>query len=163
MENLEKHKSEIFCPQCGGKNFFDSPNVKFCRFCGLSLLESRDAVRGLTKIKQQGLRYAYSGYWMLQMLFIVMIMLFIREFPWWASTAFMLIFALSNGFFIAGQIAVGKPDQYVQKQDAKKIGGKLHALQNAQTISAILSVTENTTRNLRGAAYHGKNGTAKLI
>ena len=163
MPNLEKHKSEIFCPQCGGRNDLDSPEVKFCRFCGLTLLESRDAVRGLTKIKQQGFRYSTWGFWLLQSLFIVMIMLFIPKFPEWVSAAFIAVFALSNGLFIAGQYAVEKPDRYLLKREEKNIEGKSNALQKAETVSAIPSVTENTTQNLGDSMFSFKNPTAKLI
>ena len=163
MKSLEKNKSEIFCPQCGGKNILDAADVKFCRFCGLSLLESRDAVQGFTKIKQQGLRYATWGYWMLQILFIVMILLLIPTLSWWASLVFMLIFALSNGFFIAGQIAVDRPARYAQKHGGKITRRETKELQTKADISEIPSVAEHTTRNLVNMADSGENKTLKLI
>lgn len=162
-ENLETNKSEIYCPQCGARNDLDSQNVKFCRFCGLSLLESRDAVRGLTEIKQKGLGYANWGYWILQALFIMMIMLLIPTFPWWASAIFMLIFALSNGFFIAGQIAAAQPDRYSRRRELKNANEKQSEPVKDKTFSAITSITENTTRNLSRAAVSDKNRTTKLI
>jgi hypothetical protein len=69
MRDLAAIDSEMFCPRCGEKNELNSPEVKFCRFCGLSITESRDAVRGLVLIKRQGRQCADWSYVTLQICF----------------------------------------------------------------------------------------------
>jgi hypothetical protein len=152
MQNLAVNNSAMFCPRCGGKNELDSSEVKYCRFCGLPITESRDAVQGLTLIKRQGRRFAGLGYVTLQILFFVTFFLLIPTLPFWASTLLMIIFALSNGFFIAGSLAAENLSASLLGTSAKKQLNKPDSrhLREENTNSPIpASVTENTTQKLK--------------
>jgi uncharacterized membrane protein YvbJ len=152
MQNLAKNNPEMFCPRCGEKNELDSPEVKFCRFCGLPITESKEAVQGLTLIKRQGRRFASWGYVTLQILFCVTFLFLIPTIPSWTSAVLMIIFALSNGFFIAGSLAaenraVPLLDRAANKQLSKPDAQRLQEANTNGPIPAC--VTENTTRKLR--------------
>lgn len=147
MEN----KSQMFCPQCGGKVELDSPDVKFCRFCGLTLGESRDAVKGYTEIKRQGMKLSSWGYVLLQIMFIIVYLTLIPSLPLWGSIVLLIFFALSNGFFIAGSFAVEDPGKYQKK--GKTIDAPERKAKSELNRAPNSSIAEGTTRKLSKPAF----------
>ncbi len=146
--NLKENNGEMYCPRCGGKNELDSPEVKFCRYCGLPIAESRDEARGLTPVKRRGRRYAAWGYVTLQALFLGVLLYLIPTLPLWTSAIFVALFALSNGFFIAGSLAAEKPTSRLLNPAAKKRSGGGSLPHSDIALGQLGSVTEHTTRKL---------------
>ncbi len=148
MKNLLENKPQMFCPRCGGQVEINVPDVKFCRFCGLSLTESRESVQGLTEIKQTGLKFSVWGYVILQILYLVVFLTIISSLSIWSAIILLIVFALSNGFFIAGNFAVGNPEKYQKKSRSDTIETKTSWKTKNLTDHSAASITERTTRKL---------------
>jgi len=60
--------STMYCPQCGRELELDS-DVRFCRYCGLALSDTKDTLRGYTEVKREGYKYTNLSYILLLALF----------------------------------------------------------------------------------------------
>jgi hypothetical protein len=43
---------KMYCPQCGRELDLDSGKVRFCRYCGFALLDTKEALQGYSGQKR---------------------------------------------------------------------------------------------------------------
>ena len=60
---------KMYCPQCGRELDLDSGEVRFCRYCGFPLLDTKEALRGFSNIKRWGAAVITMSYALLFFLF----------------------------------------------------------------------------------------------
>ncbi len=171
----------MYCPKCGRELEMDTGEVRFCRYCGFELQETKEALHGYTKIKRQGLNFAVWAYNLLVLGFILQLFDWADTKTVWGTVVLITLMALSGGFFVAGVLSVEitkytKRGQRAKETDAQreraiespadstsKRGETLPPAQSipittlneqgAKTAEVVRppSVTENTTRQLAGS------------
>jgi hypothetical protein len=109
--------SELFCPQCGRKIEPDS-EVRFCRYCGLAITETRDNLRGFSEVKREGYKFINVSFVLAAILFWVEYFEFI---PWdsvWGGRFFLvLIFGFIFGLWFMGNWVVDRPAKYLKTKN----------------------------------------------
>src|SRR5688500_8033116 len=45
---------EMYCPRCGKELELDSGEIRFCRYCGLSLVDTKEVLHGYSEQKRTG-------------------------------------------------------------------------------------------------------------
>jgi zinc-ribbon domain len=104
----------MYCPQCGRELELDS-DVRFCRYCGLSLSDTKDTLRGYTEVKREGYKYTNLSYILLLVLFWIQ---YFDLVPWgsvWGGNfLFILIIGFIFGLWFMGNWVVDRPAGYVK-------------------------------------------------
>jgi hypothetical protein len=163
----------MYCPQCGRELGLDS-DVRFCRYCGLALSDTKDTLRGYTAVKREGYKFTNLSYVLLLGLFWIQ---YFDLIPWrsFRGGNFLLIVILGFifGLWVAGNWVVDRPAKYVKnkrrEETAESIqgeksmqGGALPPSQGAplptaagrrMTTAELVkppSAAEDTTRRLTG-------------
>lgn len=161
--------SEMYCPQCGREGELDG-DVRFCRYCGFSLGDTKDTIRGYTAVKREGYKFINVSFILAAVLFWVN---YFGLIPWnsiWGGNFFLiLIFGFIFGLWFMGNWVVDRPGKYVkdresppedilaepdpqpkelpQSLDEPIAAGDMRVRKTAEMIE-ISSVTDDTTRPL---------------
>jgi hypothetical protein len=53
---------EMFCPRCGRELELDSGEIRFCRYCGFALADTKDALHGYSERKRVGFSIVTCSY-----------------------------------------------------------------------------------------------------
>ena len=64
--------TKMYCPQCGRELDLDSGEVRFCRYCGFALLDTKEALKGYSEQKRTGFAIVTSSYSVLLILSLLM-------------------------------------------------------------------------------------------
>jgi hypothetical protein len=161
----------MFCPNCGREIEPDS-DVRFCRYCGLALTETKDNLRGYSEVKREAYKFINVSFVLVAILFWIQ---YFGLIPWGSFTGgnflLILIFGFVFGLWFMGNWVVDKPAKYVKRKDGDEMA-ELGAPQTSElenklpsaggepipardirinkTVEMIErpSVTDNTTREL---------------
>ncbi len=152
----------MYCPRCGRDVELET-EVRFCRYCGFSLVDTKDTLRGFTEVKRQGQVFVNLSYLLLLALFWVQ---YFRLIPWeriWGGT-FLLILVVGFvfGLWFMGNWVADRPAKYLKKKpEGAELAGEparelrpapIEMVEGDRQTAEILerrSVTENTTRALK--------------
>lgn len=159
----------MYCPRCGRDVELET-EVRFCRYCGFSLVDTKDTLRGYTEIKRQGHTFINVSYLLLLALFWIQ---YFRLIPWdsiWGGAFFLIsVVGFIFGLWFMGNWVVDKPAKYVKPkavadpQQLTAVEGQARQLHSSRItpISAVgeelrtaeildrASATEETTRALK--------------
>lgn len=112
--------SKMYCPQCGREQGLES-DVRFCRYCGFALSDTKDTLHGYTQVKREGYKYTNLSYMLLLTLFWVQ---YFGLIPWrsfWGGDFWLiLIIGFIFGLWFMGNWVVDKPAKYVTGQRREK-------------------------------------------
>jgi len=107
----------MYCPQCGRELELES-EVRFCRYCGLQITDTKDTLRGYTAVKREGHIYTNLSYILLLVLFWIQ---YFSLIPWrsiWGGDFWLiLIVGFIFGLWFMGNWVVDKPAKYVKNKD----------------------------------------------
>ncbi|HUR96739.1 MAG TPA: zinc ribbon domain-containing protein [Pyrinomonadaceae bacterium] len=163
--------SRIFCPKCGREVETDG-DVRFCRYCGLALSETKDNLRGYSEVKREAYKFINVSFVLVAILFWIQ---YFGLIPWSSFTGgnllLILIFGFVFGLWFMGNWVVDRPAKYVKKNHE---GGELAepartpslspgepipaaATQTAELVERA-SVTDHTTRELSHKRTAGPPG-----
>jgi len=111
---------EMYCPRCGKELELDSGEIRFCRYCGLSLADTKDVLHGYSEQKRTGFSIVTGSY---ALLLIVTLLLHGRyvsldtRWIYWLLTALIVI---SASFFCSAAVSASMPALFSKM----RIGGK---------------------------------------
>ena len=107
----------MFCPNCGREVEPDS-DVRFCRYCGLALSETKDNLRGYSEVKREAYKFINVSFVLVAILFWIQ---YFGLIPWGSFTGgnflLILIFGFVFGLWFMGNWVVDKPAKYVKRKD----------------------------------------------
>lgn len=110
----------MYCPQCGRELELDS-DVRFCRYCGLPLSDTKDTLRGYTQVKREGYKYTNLSYILLLVLFWIQ---YFDLIPWRSFRGgdfwLILIVGFIFGLWFMGNWVVDKPAKYVKNHNREE-------------------------------------------
>ena len=112
---------EMFCPRCGRELVLDSGETRFCRYCGFSLVDTKEALHGFSEQKRQGFSIITWSYVVLLLVTILLHGRYVSldtRWVFWLLTALIII---SVSFFIAAATSALKPAIFLK---SSRRGGK---------------------------------------
>src|SRR5688572_11312046 len=148
----------MYCPQCGRELDLDSGDVRFCRYCGFLLTDTKEALQGYSKQKRTGFSVVT---WSYALLLIVTLLLHGGYLPiaaGWAYWVPAMLIVVSVSLFVSAAVSAMKPQLF-----SKPFGGerKLDQVHSTNELNAgspakfplskqenVPSVTEATTKKL---------------
>lgn len=154
----------MFCPQCGRELSLDSGDVRFCRYCGFSLLDTKESIQGYSKQKRTGFSVVTWSYTLLLIVTLLLHGGYIPLAEGWGYWTSALLIVASVSLFVSAAVSALKPAMF-----SKTLRGDKGALSEASTSNNILhhqrpmtvgepervtarvkptSVTEGTTKRL---------------
>ena len=164
---------QMYCPQCGRELDLDSGDIRFCRYCGFSLLDTKESLQGYSKQKRTGFSIVT---WSYALLLIVTLLLHGRYvslntgWVYWLLTALIVI---SVSFFCSAAVSALKPAMF-SKSKKTETGEHPLPLSEGHTTAALppsrlpvddlrgdhrervgepRSVVEGTTKKLRDQTH----------
>jgi predicted amidophosphoribosyltransferase len=63
---------QMYCPQCGRELALDSGEISFCRYCGFSLVDTKEALHGYSQQKRTGFSIVTLSYTLLLMVTLLL-------------------------------------------------------------------------------------------
>jgi hypothetical protein len=106
----------MYCPKCGRELDSDSGEVRFCRYCGFALLDTKEALQGYSEQKRTGFAIISMSYSVLLILSLLMHGGYVSlERTRWAYWLFFILIILSFAFFLAGTLTAAWPAKFHSK------------------------------------------------
>jgi hypothetical protein len=106
----------IFCPKCGREVEPDA-DVRFCRYCGLELSETRDNMLGFSEVRREGYKFINLSFVLVGVLFWIQYFGLISWTSFWGGNLLLiLIFGFIFGLWFMGNWVVDRPAKYVTKR-----------------------------------------------
>lgn len=129
----------MYCPQCGRELDLDSGEVRFCRYCGFSLVDTKEALQGYSKQKRTGFSIVTWSYALLLMVTLLLHGEYIPLDTGWGYWLSALLIVVSVSFFGSASLSALKPGMFSKA----KRGGK-----------GVLESDEHNRNALRSADSH---------
>ena len=110
----------MFCPQCGLEIDLDSGSVRFCRYCGFSLTDTKDALHGYSHQKRVGFSVVTCSYALLLILTLLLHGKYIPLDTGWGYWLSALVIVVSVSFFVSAALSALKPELFSQPKPRGK-------------------------------------------
>jgi hypothetical protein len=131
----------MFCPQCGRELDLDRGQVRFCRYCGFALADTKDALHGYSEQKRTSFAVVTCSY---ALLLIVTLLLHAKYIPLetgWGYWLSALLIVMSVSFFVSAAVSALKPGLFSK---------------SSQRGRSALEVQQDNPNSLKSAAVHGE-------
>jgi hypothetical protein len=106
----------MYCPQCGREVELDG-DVRFCRYCGLALSDTKDTLHGYSEVRREAYRFINVSFLLIAILFWIQ---YFGLVPWnsflGGNFLLILIFGFIFGLWFMGNWVVDKPAKYVKSK-----------------------------------------------
>lgn len=151
--------SVMYCPQCGRELDLDSGEVRFCRYCGFSLVDTKEALHGYSEQKRTGFSIVS---WSYVVLLMTALLLHGRFFPLdtrWGYWLSAILIVVSVSFFASASLSTLKPAMFSKT----KRGGQ-GAIATHEDDRSVLRSAENHVPSLpasRGVPVAGFSAQGK--
>ncbi len=133
----------MYCPQCGRELDLGSGDVRFCRYCGFSLTDTKEALQGYSEQKRTGFSIVTWSYALLLLVTLLLHGNYIPLNTGWGYWLSALLIVVSVSFFGSAALSALKPAMFAKKKRSGKgalqsAGGTPVALGNAKSPNASL-------------------------
>jgi hypothetical protein len=156
----------MFCPQCGRELELDMGQVRFCRYCGFSLTDTRESLQGYSQHKRTGFAIVAWSYTLIALVALLLHEKYLPIDTGWGYWLSALLILASVSLFVSAAVTTLRP-QLFAKPKTKALDDRNRVDQNRalpqgspgepiteqptrvnERIARGASVTEGTTRNL---------------
>lgn len=103
---------EMYCPQCGRELILDSGEIRFCRYCGFSLVETKEALHGYSEQKRVGFSIVTWSYVMLLLVTLLLHGKYVSLDTGWVYWLLTALIVASFSFFISAAVSALKPAMF---------------------------------------------------
>ena len=167
--------AEMYCPQCGRALELDSGEIRFCRYCGFALADTKDALHGYSERKRTGFSIVTWSYALLLVVTLLLHGQYVSLNTGWVYWLLTLLIVLSVSFFASAAVSALKPAMFAKGKPGKarlaphreSAGGLTNPLgegrslpssgvpvlnvvtRSGEAVEQPRSVTEDTTKSLR--------------
>ena len=102
----------MYCPKCGRELELDSGEVRFCRYCGFSLADTKEALQGYSEQKRTGFSIVTWSYALLLMVTLLLHGRYIPLDTGWGYWLSVMLIVLSVSFFASASLSALKPAMF---------------------------------------------------
>ncbi|HKR61786.1 MAG TPA: zinc ribbon domain-containing protein [Pyrinomonadaceae bacterium] len=109
--------TQMYCPQCGRELDLDSSGIRFCRYCGFSLLDTKESLQGYSPQKRAGFSIVA---WSYALLLIVTLLLhggYVSLNTRWLYWLVTILIVVSVSFFTSAAVSAMRPDLFSKRRD----------------------------------------------
>ena len=103
---------EMYCPQCGRELDLGPADIRYCRYCGFSLLDTKEALQGYSKQKRIGFSIVAWSYSLLLIVTLLMHGQYVSLNTGWVYWLLTLLIVISASFFISAAVSASKPSLF---------------------------------------------------
>ena len=148
----------MYCPQCGRELNLDSGDVRFCRYCGFLLTDTKEALQGYSKQKRTGFSVVTWSYALLLIVTLLLHGSYIPISAGWGYWVSAILIVVSVSLFSSAAVSAMKPQLFSKTGGGEK---KLHQAHSTNELDAaspaklprsrrenVPGVTEATTKRL---------------
>ena len=131
---------QMYCPQCGRELELDSGEIRFCRYCGFALLDTKDALHGYSEQKRMGFSIVTWSYALLLIVALLLHGKYVSLDTDWVYWLLSIVIVLSVSFFVSAAVSALKPALFTKTMrrdqsalEPKANGGNLRRSQSRET------------------------------
>ena len=147
----------MYCPQCGRELSLDSGDVRFCRYCGFLLTDTKESVQGYSQQKRTGFSVVTWSYALLLIVTVLLHGSYIPIAAGWGYWVSAVLIVVSISLFASAAVSAMKPQLFSKRAGGEK---KLDQTPSTNDLSSgspaklpgkrenVPSVTEATTKRL---------------
>jgi len=99
----------MFCPQCGRELDLDSGDIRFCRYCGFSLIDTKEELQGYSKQKRTGFSVVTWSYALLLIVTLLLHGSYIPIAAGWGYWISAILIIVSVSLFASAAVSAMKP------------------------------------------------------
>ena len=103
---------EMYCPQCGRELDLGPADIRYCRYCGFSLLDTKEALQGYSKQKRIGFSIVAWSYSLLLIVTLLLHGQYVSLNTGWVYWLLTLLIVISASFFISAAVSASKPAMF---------------------------------------------------
>jgi hypothetical protein len=111
---------EMYCPRCGRELDLDSGEIRFCRYCGFSLDDTKDALRGYSEQKRLGFTIVTCSYVLLLIVTLLLHGQYVSLNTGWVYWLLTLLVVASVSLFISAATSALKPALFLKAMRGDK-------------------------------------------
>ena len=105
---------EMYCPQCGRELVLDSGETRFCRYCGFSLVDTKEALHGYSEQKRIGFSIVTLSYAVLLIVTLLLHGQYVSLNTGWVYWLLTLLIVASVSFFVSAAISASMPGMFLK-------------------------------------------------
>lgn len=99
----------MYCPQCGRELELDSGEIRFCRYCGFELADTKDALHGYSEHKRVGFSVVTWSYVLLLIVTLLLHGQYVSLNTGWIYWLLTILIVVSVSFFVSAAVSALKP------------------------------------------------------
>lgn len=100
---------EMYCPQCGRELELDSGETRFCRYCGFSLTDTKEALHGYSEQKRIGFSVVTWAYALLLLVTLLLHGGYVSLETSWVYWLISILIVVSVSCFVSAAVSALKP------------------------------------------------------
>ena len=118
---------QMYCPQCGRELELDSGEIRFCRYCGFALTDTKEALHGYSEKKRIGFSIVTWSYALLLAVTLLLHGGYVSLDTRWVYWLLTALIVASVSFFVSAAASALKPAMFSQSTRRDKQTPGLHA------------------------------------
>ena len=148
----------MYCPQCGRELNLDSGDVRFCRYCGFLLTDTKEALQGYSKHKRTGFSVVTWSYALLLIVTLLLHGSYIPIAAGWGYWVSAILIVVSVSLFASAAVSAMRPQLFSKPAVGQKkldhahspneLSGGAPAKLTPGTRESVPNITEATTKRL---------------
>lgn len=112
----------MYCPQCGHELELDSGKIRFCRYCGFALGDTKDALHGFSEQKRVGFSIVTWSYALLLIITLLLHGQYVSLNTGWIYWLLTLLIVVSVSLFTSAAVSALKPSVFSKSKREIKSG-----------------------------------------
>src|SRR5687768_6603797 len=112
--------TEMYCPQCGRELDLDAGSIRFCRYCGFSLDDTKEALQGYSEQKRTGFSVVTWSYVLLLIVTLLLHGRYVSLDTGWIYWLLTISIVVSTSLFISAAVSALKPSMFSKVKDRNK-------------------------------------------
>jgi hypothetical protein len=118
---------EMYCPRCGRELDLDSGEIRFCRYCGFSLVDTKEALHGYAEQKRMGFSIVTWSYTLLLIVTLLLHAQYVSLNTGWVYWLLTMLIVASVSFFTSAALSALKPALFSKTMRRDKAALEPHA------------------------------------
>jgi hypothetical protein len=147
----------MYCPQCGREIDLDSGDVHFCRYCGFSLVDTKESLQGYSEQKRTGFSVVTWSYVLLLLVTLLLHGKYISVDTRWMYWFSAILIVASVSLFVSASVSALKPALFAKGK--RKATG---ALESPDYQGNALNSAEDRVGVSSGKSGMGLGGKEKI-
>lgn len=121
--------TEMYCPQCGRELELDSGEIRFCRYCGFSLVDTKEALHGYSQQKRMGFSIVTWSYVLLLLVTLLLHGQYVSLNTGWIYWLLTLLIVVSVSCFTSAAVSALNPALFLKtmRRDKAALASRGHS------------------------------------